>query len=140
MSNKKWQNARFFQRFIWANRIQYSWKVNIFKDNSQSLCLMTCNDTTTKGPGGSGKCCKVHLQEDQACKHMTGVGGWCVMERLSITEVGMTNSHEDQTPTVVTNRPTLKGHHVNQTKSEGHKRRALWVCDPRQNSADFEHN
>lgn len=61
------------------------------------------------------------------------------MERLSITEVGMTSSHEDQTPTVVTNRPALKGHHENQTKSEGHERRALWVCDPRQNSAVLEH-
>lgn len=61
------------------------------------------------------------------------------MERLSITEVGMNSSHENQTPTIVTNRPALKGHHVNQTKSEGHERRALWVCDPRQNSVDLEH-
>ncbi len=82
----------------------------------------------------AGKCWKVDLQEDLACKHITGVGGWCVMERLSIT-----SSHEDQTPTVMTNRPALKGHHVNQTKSKGHERWALWVCDPKQNSFDLEH-
>jgi len=31
--------------------------------------------------------------------------------------------HEDQTPTVMTNRPALKGYHENQTKSEGHEMR-----------------
>lgn len=57
----------------------------------------------------AGRCCEVHLQEDPACKHMTRVGVRCVMERLSITEVSMTGSREDQTPTVMTNRPALKG-------------------------------
>lgn len=51
----------------------------------------------------------------------------------------MTSSHEDQTPTVMTNRPALKGHYVNQTKSEGHEKRAMWVFNPMQNSVNLEH-
>lgn len=61
------------------------------------------------------------------------------MERLSISETGMTSSREDQTPTAEANRAALKGHHVNQTKSEGHVGKALWACDLQQNSAVLEH-
>lgn len=61
------------------------------------------------------------------------------MERLSVSESAMTSSREDQTPTSVANRPALKGHHVNQTKSEGHVGNALRACDLRQDLAVLEH-